>query len=102
MISSQCETRTRLRVVGSGSPKTLLHRQSPAFRRQAATLARRLKALRKERRWTIERAAEKFGIEPAHVRRVEGAHANPSLAVLVSVARAFGLSVSALLEGHER
>jgi transcriptional regulator with XRE-family HTH domain len=38
-----------------------------------------------------------MGIEPAHVRRIEAGTANPSLAVLVSVGKAFGLSVTALL-----
>ncbi len=43
-----------------------------------------------------------MGIEPAHVRRIEAATANPSLAVLVSVARALGLSVTALLSDEEK
>jgi transcriptional regulator with XRE-family HTH domain len=55
--------------------------------------------MRLERGWTIERAAEKFAIEPAHVRRIEASEANPSLAVLVSIARGLGVSVSVLV--HE-
>jgi transcriptional regulator with XRE-family HTH domain len=55
--------------------------------------------MRLERGWTIERAAEKFAIEPAHVRRIEASEANPSLAVLASIAKALGLSVSDLV--HE-
>jgi transcriptional regulator with XRE-family HTH domain len=80
-----------------GAPKTALHRAAPRFRRVAALLARRVKDLRAARRWTIEAAAERIGIEPAHVGRIESARANPSLAVLVSVATAFGLTVSELL-----
>jgi transcriptional regulator with XRE-family HTH domain len=58
--------------------------------------------MRREHGWTIEQAAERFGVEPAHVRRIEGADANPSLAVLVSIARAFGLAVSDLLREPKR
>lgn len=61
-------------------------------------LARRVRDLREERRWTIESAAERMGVEPAHVRRIETGVANPSLAVLVSVAAAFKLSVAELLD----
>ena len=77
--------------------KTLLHRQTPAFRQASRRLARRVRALRQQKGWTQERAAERIGIEPAHVRRIEAGKANPSLAVLVSVARAFGLTVPELL-----
>ncbi len=63
-----------------------------------------MRNLRAERRWTIEFAAGRFGVEPAHVRRIEAATGNPSLAVLVSVAEAFDMSVSELLaiEPRER
>jgi transcriptional regulator with XRE-family HTH domain len=88
-------------VAPKNSTKTLLHRQAPAFRRQNKALALRVRSLREAQGWTIERAAEKFGVEPAHVRRIEGARANPSLAVLVSLARAFRLSVSELLDAAD-
>lgn len=63
----------------------------------SALLARRLRELRTERAWTIEEAAERIGVEPAHVRRIESGAANPSLAVLVSIAHAFGMPLSELL-----
>lgn len=81
----------------AGTPKTALHRQQPGFRKVTKILARRVSRARAERGWTIEQAAEHFGIEPAHVRRIEGEIANPSLAVLCSVARGLGLTVSELL-----
>jgi len=39
--------------------------------------------------WTIEDAAERFGIEPAYVRSIESGRTNPSFAVIVSIAEAF-------------
>ena len=84
-----------------GSAKTLHHRETARFRRVVSVLARHAKELRAARGWTIEAAAERFGIEPAHVRRIESGSANPSLAVLTSVAAAFGLSVSELLSAKD-
>jgi transcriptional regulator with XRE-family HTH domain len=52
--------------------------------------------LRKERGWTVEEAAERFAVEPAHVRRVEAGRTNPSLATLVSIARGLGTDVTSL------
>jgi transcriptional regulator with XRE-family HTH domain len=78
--------------------KTAHHRESGAFRRVAIALGRRIRELRQKREWTVEEAAERFGIEPAHVRRVEAGRTNPSLATLVSIARAFSTDVVDLLE----
>lgn len=82
--------------------KTRHHQESVAYRKTAAHLGERVRALRETRGWTVERAAEKFGIEPAHVRRIEGAHTNPSLAILVSIARAFNVHVADLLGDRAR
>ncbi len=84
-------------------PKTLLHRQALAFRRIAIALGRRVKKLRTARGWTVEQASEHFGIEPAHIRRIESGRTNPSLAVLVSIARALGVPLASLMaEGGRR
>jgi transcriptional regulator with XRE-family HTH domain len=54
-------------------------------------LGRVLALLRRQKGWTLEEAAGHFGVEPAFVRRVEAGRTNPSLAVIVSIASAFGL-----------
>jgi transcriptional regulator with XRE-family HTH domain len=53
--------------------------------------------LRIARGWTQRSAAAHIGIGPAVVRRLESGAANPSLAVLVSVARAFRVPLTGLL-----
>lgn len=83
---------------GSGSPKTRHHRETVAFQRAARQLATRVRTLRVSHSWTIEFTAESVGVEPAHVRRIEAAKANPTLAVLLSIAQAFSLTLSELLE----
>jgi two-component system cell cycle sensor histidine kinase/response regulator CckA len=60
-------------------------------------LGRALVALRRERGWTVEEAAGRFGVEPAFVRRIEAGRTNPSLAVIVSIAKAYGVPLQALL-----
>jgi transcriptional regulator with XRE-family HTH domain len=58
--------------------------------------------LRLAREWTVEQAAEHFGIEPAHVRRIEAGRTNPSLAVLVSIARALAVPLSELVSEKKK
>jgi transcriptional regulator with XRE-family HTH domain len=48
-----------------------------------------VRTLRRTEGWTIEDAAERFGIEPAYVRSIETGRTNPSFAVIVSIAEAF-------------
>ncbi len=59
-------------------------------------------AHRRDRGWTFEEAAGRFGVEPAFVRRIESGRTNPSLAVIVSIASAFGLSAAELLAENAR
>jgi transcriptional regulator with XRE-family HTH domain len=59
-------------------------------------LGRRLRELRQAHGWTVEEASERYGIEPAHVRRVEAGRTNPSLATLVSVTHALSTDLSEL------
>jgi transcriptional regulator with XRE-family HTH domain len=77
--------------------RTRHHRQTSAFRGVVVALGRVLLALRRDRGWTVEEAAGRFGVEPAFVRRIEGGRTNPSLAVIVSIASAFDLRPEDLL-----
>jgi transcriptional regulator with XRE-family HTH domain len=73
-------------------------RERRPFQRFARVLGERIRRLRMARGWTQRCAASQIGIGPAGIRRMETGSANPSLAVLVSVARAFGVSLNSLLE----
>ncbi|MGH7294622.1 MAG: helix-turn-helix domain-containing protein [Polyangiaceae bacterium] len=59
-----------------------------------------MRTLRRARHWTIEEAAERFGVEPAYVRSLETGRSNPSLAVIVSIALAFDMLPHELLSGE--
>lgn len=73
-----------------------------AFRRAVRALGRTVRGLRRDQGWTVEQAAGHFGVEPAFVRRIESGRTNPSLAVIVSIASAFGLSSAELLATERR
>jgi transcriptional regulator with XRE-family HTH domain len=81
--------------------RTRHHRETPAFRRTIKALARVVRMHRRERGWSVEEAAARFGVEPAFVRRIEAGRTNPSIAVLVSVASAFGLTAGDLFATKE-
>jgi|SRR5580693_6667868 DNA-binding XRE family transcriptional regulator len=98
-ISSPGRERTSLRTLASarhGIPKTAHHRETPAFRRTVAQLGVRLRELRQARGWTVEEASERYGVEPAHVRRIEAGRTNPSLATLLSIADAVSTELADL------
>jgi DNA-binding XRE family transcriptional regulator len=79
--------------------RTRHHRETFEFRGVALALGRVIVGLRHERGWTVEEAAGRFHVEPAFVRRIEGGRTNPSLAVIVSIAKAFGVRVEDLVRG---
>lgn len=58
----------------------------------------RLKSLRKERGWRLEDLAERTGLSKAYLSRLESGERQPSLTALFGVARAYGISFSALFE----
>ena len=53
--------------------------------------------MRLEREWTVEEASKHFEVKPHYVWVMERGTSNPSLAILISVAKAFGMTVAELL-----
>lgn len=90
-------TKSAKSVRRSESTATLHHRETARFRKLNDLLAKRLRQLRLGRGFTIEEVSEKAGVEPMTWYRMEHRRANPTLAVLASVAAVFGLTVSELL-----
>jgi transcriptional regulator with XRE-family HTH domain len=72
-------------------------RQNGEYQRIAVVLGKRLRRLRADRGLTQRAAAARIGVGPPVLRRLETGRANPSLAILVSIARAFGIPLSRLL-----
>ncbi|MEW1890519.1 MULTISPECIES: XRE family transcriptional regulator [unclassified Streptomyces] len=60
-------------------------------------VAPRLRDLRRGRGLTLETAAQRAGLSPAHLSRLETARRQPSLPMLLQLARIYGTTVSELL-----
>ncbi|RDG34642.1 helix-turn-helix domain-containing protein [Streptomyces corynorhini] len=64
---------------------------------QLPDVAPRLRELRRDRRLTLEAAARRAGLSPAHLSRLETGRRQPSLPMLLGLARTYGTTVSDLL-----
>ncbi|MEU3853670.1 XRE family transcriptional regulator [Streptomyces sp. NPDC029554] len=84
MSSSETE-----RPAGAGSPA------DPAGALPA--VAPQLRALRRQASLTLEAAARAAGLSPAHLSRLETGQRQPSLPMLLTLARVYGTTVSELL-----
>jgi transcriptional regulator with XRE-family HTH domain len=58
----------------------------------------RLRSMRRERGWRLEDLADRTGLSKAYLSRLESGERQPSLTALFGVARAYGVSFSALFE----
>lgn len=61
-------------------------------------LGGRVRQLRAEREWSLEALAQASGVSRSMLSEIEREQANPTLAVTLRIARAFGLSLGELLE----
>jgi len=69
--------------------------------RGLAELPARIRRLRRERGWTLERLAGETDLSKPYLGRLEAGERQPSLAALLALGRAFGLSVSELVGESE-
>ncbi|MER6051975.1 XRE family transcriptional regulator (plasmid) [Streptomyces sp. BHT-5-2] len=64
---------------------------------ELTTVAPRLRELRRRSGLTLETAARRVGLSPAHLSRLETGQRQPSLPMLLALARTYGTTVSDLL-----
>lgn len=74
------------------------YRTSEDFLSEACALGRRLRALRKARGWTLDKAAEHTGVDLKHIQMIEAGKLNVTLITLVRLSRGFGLRVGDLFD----
>lgn len=75
--------------------KTNIHEHAAEV---SLSLGNRLHAMRESRLWTLETLAERTELSRAYLSRLEAGVRQPSITVLCSVARAFGVSIATLFE----
>jgi transcriptional regulator with XRE-family HTH domain len=63
----------------------------------AGRLGERVRALRRERGWTLEHLAERSGVSRAMISKLERGEKNPTLVVAAKVAEGLGVSLSRLV-----
>jgi len=61
-------------------------------------LGKQLKIIRKEKGLTQEQLAEKVGIHPTYVGKLEGGKSNLSTLLLFKISRALGVKLSEIFE----
>lgn len=64
-------------------------------------LGAKLRALRQERRWTLERVAESSGLSISALSKIENGLVSASFDTLVKIAHAYGYSFAELFSGKE-
>ena len=69
-----------------------------AFEKARKQLGQRLKDIRAERELTQEQVAEKAAIHPKHLQRLENGRGNVTLATLVAISKALGVTVEELFQ----
>jgi transcriptional regulator with XRE-family HTH domain len=65
-------------------------------------LGERVRALRRERGWTLEMLAERSGVSRAMISKLERGEKNPTLVVAAKVAEGLGVSLSQLVGVEEK
>ena len=64
-------------------------------------LGRRLRSLRKSRSWTLGELSQRVDISEAYLSRIESGDRQPSLAVLINLAQAYGTTLPELFQEEE-
>jgi len=77
--------------------------KSPRRAQSAASMAlgKRVRALRTSKQWTLENLAFRARMHVTYLSSIEHGYRNPTLNVLVALAKALSVSVSKLLETVE-
>jgi len=65
------------------------------------SLCRRVRELRKKKKWTLEELSAASGVSRSMLSEIERGNANPTLAVACRIARAFDLALGELVEAPE-
>jgi transcriptional regulator with XRE-family HTH domain len=78
--------------------RTLKSRTAPSPEDVGSQLCRRVRELRKRRRWTLEEMSAACGVSRSMLSEIERKRANPTLAVAFRIAQAFGMSLGELVE----
>jgi transcriptional regulator with XRE-family HTH domain len=89
----------------SGLPRELpsrAFRSSESFLAEAREFGRRVRALRKARGWTLDKAAEHTGVDLKHIQMIEAGKLNVTLITMVRLSQGYGVRVGDLFESSRQ
>lgn len=66
---------------------------------EGRALGNRIRALRQSKEWSLEELAERAALHSTYLSSLERGHRNPTLNVLVALARALSVSLPKLMDG---
>ncbi len=74
-------------------------RRSRRYKDAATELGAMVRWLRRNRNWTLERASERMRLDFRHLQQIEAGTVNVTLATVLRISDAFGVSPSVILPG---
>jgi transcriptional regulator with XRE-family HTH domain len=70
-----------------------LHRSSRSYSKTVRGLGQRIRQLREDRSWTLEKAAEAMNLDPTQLAKIEAGKINVTLVTIVRIADGLGVAV---------
>jgi transcriptional regulator with XRE-family HTH domain len=68
---------------------------------ELVSLGERLRALRAAKGWTLDELAERSGLSKPFLSRLESGSRQPSIAAVLTLARAYGVPMGSLFDSHQ-
>jgi len=78
-----------------------VHRETARYKKELKALGLRIRALRGERKWTLEQTAELCDLDLKHLQKIEAGQLNVTFVTLVRLAVGFRLPMSGLFPAPE-
>jgi transcriptional regulator with XRE-family HTH domain len=86
---------------GSDERPSRVHRETARFKKELKIFGQRVRALREEQGWTLEKAAERCDLDLKHLQKIEAGQLNVTFVTLVRLAVGFRTPMSALFPPQE-
>ena len=86
---------------GTEERPSRVHRETARYKKELKTFGQRVRALREEQGWTLEKSAERCDLDLKHLQKIEAGQLNVTFVTLVRLAVGFRLPMSALFPSLE-
>lgn len=73
-------------------------KRSKTYKKELVSFGRRVRSLRYERDWTLEKASEKMRLDLKHLQKIEAGQLNVTFVTLVRIADGLDVRIGELFE----